>query len=294
MKQKNYSDIDMSDFLCYNVNMVTFDFECFAKLFSKLRLLVNASITFYNEEFQGTCACTSPGSPFCALIKKHLSEKCDESDSNSFMTCLNNNKQSLKYNCHFGLTELSFRLSHNNKTYGFVIVGPFKTKEDEGKIEKRISEYCNETGAPYDKMMRTFKDIPYFTEEKFNAIETLIYALFEYALSQKIILISQNNFIDIFDDYLQEHLSEDISIQSLCSHFYLSQKQFYTIIKNAKGIAPKAYIVQKRIMEAKYLIKTTDLPIQQIAEKVGMPDYPHFFKTFKSITGNSPNHYRKK
>ncbi len=98
MKQKNYSDIDMSDFLCYNVNMVTFDFECFAKLFSKLRLLVNASITFYNEEFQGTCACTSPGSPFCALIKKHLSEKCDESDSNSFMTCLNNNKQSLKYN----------------------------------------------------------------------------------------------------------------------------------------------------------------------------------------------------
>lgn len=157
-----------------------------------------------------------------------------------------------------------------------------------------ISEYCNETGAPYDEMMRTFKDIPYFTEEKFNAIETLIYALFEYALSQKIILISQNNFIDIFDDYLQEHLSEDISIQSLCSHFYLSQKQLYTIIKNAKGIAPKAYIVQKKIMEAKYLIKTTDLPIQQIAEKVGMPDYPHFFKTFKSITGNSPNHYRKK
>ena len=273
--------------------MVTFDFKCFEKLFSKLKLLINAEITFYDEEFNGTCACTAHGSPFCWFVKEHLRDKCAESDTDSFLTCINDNKNSLYYKCHFGFTEMSFRLTHNNKTYGYVIVGPFRAAEDDEEIRENIADYCASTGISLTKMTEAYNTIEIFSKDKYDAIETLIYALFDYALSQKIILINQNDFIDIFDEYLEEHLSEDVSIRSLCSHFYLSQKQLYSIIKNARGIAPKAYIIQKRVQQAKYLIKTTDLSLQQIAEQVGMPDYPHFYKAMKSLTGHSPNHYRK-
>lgn len=273
--------------------MVTFDFGCFAKLFSKLRLLINASITFYDEDFKGTCACTSPGSPFCWLVKEHNSDKCTESDTQAFVSCINSDKNALCYKCHFGMTEMAFRLTHNNKTYGYVIVGPFRNKGEDEKVYRKIKDYCDKTGVSYEEMTDKYNDISFYSEEKFEAIETLIYALFDYALSQKIILLNQNDFIDIFDEFLQEHLSEDISIRSLSSHFYLSQKQLYTLIKKAKGVSPKAYIIQKRIKHAQQLIKSTDLSLQQVAESVGMPDYPYFFKVFKSITGHSPNYYRK-
>ena len=45
--------------------------------------------------------------------------------------------------------------------------------------------------------------------------------------------------------------------------------------------------------EAKRLIVTTEMPIQNIAEAVGIPDYSYFIKVFKSATGNTPTHYRK-
>ena len=45
--------------------------------------------------------------------------------------------------------------------------------------------------------------------------------------------------------------------------------------------------------EAKRLLRETDIPVSQIAEKVGYQDQKHFTQTFHKIAGINPGEYRK-
>ena len=49
-----------------------------------------------------------------------------------------------------------------------------------------------------------------------------------------------------------------------------------------------------RIEHAKYILTTTDLTLEQIAEICGYSNEVHFYRQFKQITGLTPSKYRKK
>ena len=56
------------------------------------------------------------------------------------------------------------------------------------------------------------------------------------------------------------------------------------------GIA--TYVRKKRLSKAKALLKTTDIPIPQISDKVGFSDYNYFLRAFKKEYGISPKKVR--
>ena len=69
--------------------MVTFDLELLNKLLFSLRTLIKTNVCFYNENFEGTFASTSPINELCRLVR--ISEKarlrCKETDYNALMHC---------------------------------------------------------------------------------------------------------------------------------------------------------------------------------------------------------------
>ena len=44
--------------------------------------------------------------------------------------------------------------------------------------------------------------------------------------------------------------------------------------------------------QAKYYLKNTTIPINQIAEKVGIPNLSYFYRQFKKAVGTTPQLYR--
>ena len=48
-----------------------------------------------------------------------------------------------------------------------------------------------------------------------------------------------------------------------------------------------------RIESAKKLLTLSDAKVYEISQKVGYVNYEHFSRTFKKITGKSPNEYKK-
>jgi len=73
------------------------------------------------------------------------------------------------------------------------------------------------------------------------------------------------------------------------SDYYLS-RQF----KNETGHSIAQYINLKKIEVAKNYIKTSDLSIREISEKLSFASETYFSTVFKKITGESPFKYRKK
>ena len=60
------------------------------------------------------------------------------------------------------------------------------------------------------------------------------------------------------------------------------------------GISPKEYLVEKRIAQAKKLLKETNVSIKGIAVSVGYADQLYFSRIFKRKEGLSPLAYRKR
>ncbi len=103
--------------------------------------------------------------------------------------------------------------------------------------------------------------------------------------------ISQN-IIEQSLFYISENLSNNISIEQIATNVCLSPYYFSRIFKKETGYSPHEYLVLSRINKAKYLLKTTSMPLKEIAISCGFGNACNFSVAFKKINGNTPLVYR--
>jgi AraC family transcriptional regulator len=93
-------------------------------------------------------------------------------------------------------------------------------------------------------------------------------------------------------NYIQEHLSEDLSLVELATVAHMSPHYFSTLFKQSTGISPRQYITQCRIEIAKQLLTRRDLTIVEICHQVGFQSQSHFTNIFHRHTKVTPKTYR--
>ncbi len=95
-------------------------------------------------------------------------------------------------------------------------------------------------------------------------------------------------------DYIDTHFKEPLSLEILAEHAH--QNKFYIAhtFKNAYGMSPIKYLMNRRVQESKYLLDETDVAIGQIASITGFSSASHFCQAFRRITGTTAIEYRKK
>ena len=93
--------------------------------------------------------------------------------------------------------------------------------------------------------------------------------------------------------YIEDHYATISSVQEIAAACYLSESRLYHIFKDYLDITPISYLNNLRVHNAMTLLTTTDLSIQQIAERLNFHSEYYFRKTFRKITGVLPSHFRK-
>ena len=93
--------------------------------------------------------------------------------------------------------------------------------------------------------------------------------------------------------YLQEHLSQEVSLSVLAEEFHLSAQYISQLFKSEIGVNFLAYLTSIRMEQAKKLLLSTSLPIADVAEQSGYADYRVFTKVFKKSEGMTPSQYRR-
>lgn len=89
-------------------------------------------------------------------------------------------------------------------------------------------------------------------------------------------------------DYIQEHLAEDISLETLAGVAGLSPFHFARLFKRSVGTAPHQYLIRRRVERARELLLTTQTEIAEIASQVGFCDQSHLTSHFKRTYGIAP------
>lgn len=95
-------------------------------------------------------------------------------------------------------------------------------------------------------------------------------------------------------DYIEEHYKEQILLEDISSHFYLSREYFSRFFKKNMGVTFSRYVNQVRLMHIYYDICNTGDGIMELAEKHGFTNYKLFNRMFHEIYGCSPREVRQK
>lgn len=97
-------------------------------------------------------------------------------------------------------------------------------------------------------------------------------------------------------DWMNERLSDpDIDLNEMAKVSGLSSRRLNTLFRELFRLPPYAYLLQLRIRRAReILVSRPDLPVYQIAQRVGFRDASHFVAVFRKMTGVPPEQFRKR
>lgn len=93
-------------------------------------------------------------------------------------------------------------------------------------------------------------------------------------------------------EIIQERLGTDLSVEELAAHCHMGVHQFTRLFRVSTGCSPYRYVTSQRIARAKELLTATNLPLVDIAYKIGFSSQSHFCTSFRRHTQFTPQRYR--
>jgi len=93
--------------------------------------------------------------------------------------------------------------------------------------------------------------------------------------------------------YIQINLNKNLTVAHLAERANQHPDYFSRLFQQHTGERPIAFIHEKRIERAQYLITTSNMPYEEIAFETGFENYTYFSRIFKKVTGMTPGQYRE-
>ncbi|QKS72968.1 response regulator [Paenalkalicoccus suaedae] len=94
-------------------------------------------------------------------------------------------------------------------------------------------------------------------------------------------------------EVIHTRLHEKCSLKDVAQEVHLNPSYFSVLFKDHVGMTFSEYLTKKRLQKAKTLLLTSDLPIGEIAERVGYQTAKYFIQLFKEYEKTTPSKYRK-
>lgn len=103
-----------------------------------------------------------------------------------------------------------------------------------------------------------------------------------------------NRTISQIDEYIYANLSHSIRLDTLAGIACLSVFHFTRMFKKTTGYSPYQYVLKKKIIAAKKLIRQPGVYAAEVGYQLGFSSPGHFNSFFKKHYGVSPGQFRKK
>ena len=104
---------------------------------------------------------------------------------------------------------------------------------------------------------------------------------------------SGNIYVQKTYEYIKNHYQDEITLQSLANYLNIHPTYIQRLIRGVSEDSVHSLINKFRIQKAIELLRSSSLPLIDVAIEVGFNNRQSFFNAFKKYTGVSPNEYRR-
>ncbi len=94
-------------------------------------------------------------------------------------------------------------------------------------------------------------------------------------------------------EYMDANICQNITLEEIAEHVYLSRIYFHRLFVSATGKTPYQYLLERRMSHAQKLMITTNLSIGRIARECGFSSQSYFNQVFRREIGCTPIEYKK-
>ena len=132
-------------------------------------------------------------------------------------------------------------------------------------------------------------------ENVLSSLITPLKYMFERLYDQCCEYRAHNTVIDAYRKsliFIRDHYMEGISVADVAKGIGYSMSYFGYIFKKNRGISANKYITELQLAKAADLLRSTNVSVSAISERVGFTDPNYFSTVFKAQYGASPRQYR--
>jgi len=166
------------------------------------------------------------------------------------------------------------------KTYGALAASFARSKAD-------IDMFLDKNGI---NMETSINDYTYLEKIRQSILELVEQYKKEYESNSGRILRKE---VAEAKSFVRSHMKEELQVADIAAMVNMSGSYFSHVFKKEEGISFLEYVYRVRMEHARYLLESSDLKVNEIADEVGIFNPNYFSTQFKKSVGQSPLEYRQ-
>lgn len=273
---------------------ISYDYELLLPLLSSLYTLTGIRADLYDRERKEVCVNQGQIPAFCARINAipQGHERCLRCDREAMGRAKAG--KPFFYRCHAGICESILSISQGETPLAFLFSGQYldetPLEEQWEKTKKTLSWY---PGDP-EELREDFERLRRYAREEVDAYAQILTALGSYIRLECIIQSAEQTDEQRLERYLDTHYREKLSLERISTDLGIGRTRLCALAKTLSGGSTLSkMITDRRMEEAKLLLRQSDTPVSAVAEAVGVSDYNYFSKVFRTTTGMTPSEFRR-
>ncbi|WP_344683129.1 GlxA family transcriptional regulator [Saccharopolyspora taberi] len=92
---------------------------------------------------------------------------------------------------------------------------------------------------------------------------------------------------------MTEHLDRRLSLKDLAAHSRMSVRTFTRRFRQETGLSPAEWLASARLKHARYLLESTELPVDDIAARTGLGSGTNLRQRMRGSLDTTPSAYRR-
>ncbi len=201
-------------------------------------------------------------------------------------------KKAVVYKCHAGLSEVALPVISEGKIVSTILFGQILddgSREEQWKETKeRCAWYAN-----IDSLKAAFMRLKSVDKNQIQAYSDIVESCISEVRLSNIVEGMQGDDYTKLASFIASHYAREDILKLACESLNMSKSKIYKMCNERYNKSFGKVVLDKRMEEAAYLIRTSDMHFYYIAEIVGIHDFNYFTKLFKNHYGKSPRQYKK-
>ena len=267
---------------------IKYDIQKLQSVLDDFHNVTGLKISVLDADFQPVADADSTPQSFCSIIQSYDNcESCRKSDTVLLRQCAKSKKAEIRV-CHAGLTDIALPIILNGATIGYVIMGQARETDDYESIRHTLP-----AGADHSRLQESYSSLVRYNRAQIESAARTVVMLTISILAEDMIKLESEELSEKAAEYIEKNLCGDLSVKTLCSVLNVSKNLLYKSFNMKFGCTVTEYITNCRIESAKELLRTSQLSVGDIGEKVGITEEAYFCRLFKRKAGCTPLQYRK-